>query len=551
MSTQLETSPVSSDTGKVTFLDAMVIGSGVAGLYQLHRLREMGLKVRAYDTASGVGGTWYWNRYPGARFDSQAEIYQYWFSEELYKSWQPTERFPAQPETEEWLNYVADRLDLRKDIQLSTRIVSAHYCEEKGRWNVTTEAGETINTQYLIACCGMLSAPLTDRFPGQSSFRGEIHHTGLWPKEGVNLKGKRVAVIGTGATGIQVIQTIAPQVGSMKVFVRTPQYIIPMRNPKYSKEDWEKWGSRFHELKKRVRETFAGFDYDFDAGPWAEKTPEERRAVLEKLWEDGSLALWLASFPEMFVDEQVSEAVSAFVREKMRERLQSKPELCDLLIPSSADYGFGTHRVPLENKYLEVYLQDNVEAVDCKKAPIEKIVPEGIQTADGKVHEVDIIIMAVGFDAGSGALSRIDIRGRNHRSLKEQWQQEIRTAMGLQIHGYPNLFTTGAPLAPSAALCNMTTCLQQQVDWITGCIDFSRQHGKHTVEATKDFEDSWVQHHDEVAAKTLVVKTDSWYMGSNVDGKPRRLISYIGGAGNYHRRCDEIAAEGYPGFAMA
>ena len=551
MSTLLKSSPLSSENGKVTHLDAMVIGAGVAGLYQLHRLREMGLKVRAYEAASGVGGTWYWNRYPGARFDSQAEIYQYWFSEELYKSWQPTERFPAQPETEEWLNYVADRLDLRKDIQLSTRIISAHYCEEKGRWNVTTEAGETINTQYLIACCGMLSAPLTDRFPGQSSFRGEIHHTGLWPKEGVNLKGKRVAVVGTGATGIQVIQTIAPQVGSMKVFVRTPQYVIPMRNPKYSKADWEKWGSRFHELKKRVRETFAGFDYDFDAGPWAEKTPDERRAVLEKLWEDGSLALWLASFPEMFTDEQVSEAVSEFVREKMRERLQAKPELCDLLIPSSTDYGFGTHRVPLENKYLEVYLQDNVEAVDCKKAPIEKIVPEGIQTADGKVHEVDIIILAVGFDAGSGALSRIDIRGRDHRSLKDQWQQEIRTSMGLQIHGYPNLFTTGAPLAPSAALCNMTTCLQQQVDWITGCIDFARKHGKHTVEATKDFEDRWVQHHDEVAAKTLVVKTDSWYMGSNVDGKPRRLISYIGGAGNYHRRCDEIAAEGYPGFAMA
>ena len=551
MSTLLKSSPLSSENGKVTHLDAMVIGAGVAGLYQLHRLREMGLKVRAYEAASGVGGTWYWNRYPGARFDSQAEIYQYWFSEELYKSWQPTERFPAQPETEEWLNYVADRLDLRKDIQLSTRIISAHYCEEKGRWNVTTEAGETINTQYLIACCGMLSAPLTDRFPGQSSFRGEIHHTGLWPKEGVNLKGKRVAVVGTGATGIQVIQTIAPQVGSMKVFVRTPQYVIPMRNPKYSKADWEKWGSRFHELKKRVRETFAGFDYDFDAGPWAEKTPDERRAVLEKLWDDGSLALWLASFPEMFTDEQVSEAVSEFVREKMRERLQAKPELCDLLIPSSTDYGFGTHRVPLENKYLEVYLQDNVEAVDCKKAPIEKIVPEGIQTADGKVHEVDIIILAVGFDAGSGALSRIDIRGRDHRSLKDQWQQEIRTSMGLQIHGYPNLFTTGAPLAPSAALCNMTTCLQQQVDWITGCIDFARKHGKHTVEATKDFEDRWVQHHDEVAAKTLVVKTDSWYMGSNVDGKPRRLISYIGGAGNYHRRCDEIAAEGYPGFAMA
>ena len=549
MSAQSKLTSAFTGDGKVTYLDAMVIGAGVAGLYQLYRLREMGLTVRSYDTASGVGGTWYWNRYPGARFDSQAEIYQYWFSEELYKSWQPTERFPAQPETEEWLNFVADRLDLKKDIQFNTRIASAHFCEESGRWIVTTEAGETINTQYLISCCGMLSAPLSDRFPGQTDFKGQIYHTGLWPKDPVDFKGKRVAVVGTGATGIQVIQTIAPSVGSMKVFVRTPQYVIPMRNPKYSKEDWEKWGAQFHQLKKRVRETFAGFDYDFDAGPWAEKSPEERQAVLEQLWEDGSLAMWLASFPEMFFDEQVNEVVSEFVRIKMRERLQSKPDLCNLLIPT--DYGFGTHRVPLENKYLEVYLQPNVEAVDCKQSPIERIVPEGIQTADGKIHEVDIIVLAVGFDAGSGALSRIDIRGRDNRSLREQWKQEIRTSMGLQIHGYPNLFTTGAPLAPSAALCNMTTCLQQQVDWITGCIEFAARHGKQVVEASKEFEDDWVQHHDETAAKTLVVKTDSWYMGSNVDGKPRRLVSYIGGVGNYHRRCDEIAAQGYPGFEMA
>ena len=549
MSAQSKLTSAFTGDGKVTYLDAMVIGAGVAGLYQLYRLREMGLTVRSYDTASGVGGTWYWNRYPGARFDSQAEIYQYWFSEELYKSWQPTERFPAQPETEEWLNFVADRLDLKKDIQFNTRIASAHFCEESGRWIVTTEAGETINTQYLISCCGMLSAPLSDRFPGQTDFKGQIYHTGLWPKDPVDFKGKRVAVVGTGATGIQVIQTIAPSVGSMKVFVRTPQYVIPMRNPKYSKEDWEKWGTQFHQLKKRVRETFAGFDYDFDAGPWAEKSPEERQAVLEQLWEDGSLAMWLASFPEMFFDEQVNEVVSEFVRIKMRERLQSKPDLCNLLIPT--DYGFGTHRVPLENKYLEVYLQPNVEAVDCKQSPIERIVPEGIQTADGKIHEVDIIVLAVGFDAGSGALSRIDIRGRDSRSLREQWKQEIRTSMGLQIHGYPNLFTTGAPLAPSAALCNMTTCLQQQVDWITGCIEFAARHGKQVVEASKEFEDEWVQHHDETAAKTLVVKTDSRYMGSNVDGKPRRLVSYIGGVGNYHRRCDEIAEQGYPGFEMA
>lgn len=532
----------------VASYDAVVIGAGVAGLYQLHRLREMGMSVRAYDTASGVGGTWYWNRYPGARFDSQAEIYQYWFSEELYKSWQPSERFPAQPETERWLNHVADKLDLKKDIQFSTRIASAHFDEAENRWNITTDKGERIQAQFLIACCGMLSAPLSDRFPGQASFKGQIYHTGLWPKTPVDFRGKRVAVVGTGATGIQVIQTIAPEVGSMKVFVRTPQYVIPMKNPKYSAEEWAKWGSQFRQLKKRVRETFAGFDYDFDAGPWADKTHDERTAVLEKLWNDGSLALWLASFPEMFFDEQVSEEVSEFVRVKMRERLQHNPQLCKLLIPSAKDYGFGTHRVPLENRYLEVYLQPNVETVNCQQTPIERIVPEGIQTADGKVHEVDIIVLAVGFDAGSGALSRIDIRGRGGRSLKEQWSQEIRTAMGLQVHGYPNLFTTGAPLAPSAALCNMTTCLQQQVDWISDCIAHLRKQGKTVVEASKDFEDAWVQHHDETAAKTLVVKTDSWYMGSNVDGKPRRLLSYIGGVGHYHAKCDELARTGYPGF---
>jgi len=355
-------------------LDAIVIGTGIAGLYQLYRLREMGLQVRAYDTASGVGGTWYWNRYPGARFDSQVEVYQYWFSEELYKAWKPSERFPAQPETERWLNFVADRLDLKKDIQFNTRIVSAHYRENDGRWTVTTEVGEKIDTQFVLACCGMLSAPLVDRFPGQSTFRGEIHHTGLWPKNGVELKGKRVAVIGTGATGIQVIQTIAPDVAAMKIFVRTPQYVVPMKNPEYSQADWDRWASQFHDLKKRVRSTFAGFHYDFENRPWAELTAEQRTEVLEKFWDDGSLSMWLATFPEMFFDESVSAVVSDFVRNKMRKRLRHDPKLCRLLIPE--DYGFGTHRVPLENKYLEVYLRDNVEGIDCRATPIERIVPE-------------------------------------------------------------------------------------------------------------------------------------------------------------------------------
>jgi acetone monooxygenase len=538
----------SNPNAPVTRLDAVVIGAGVAGLYQLHKLRELGLNVRAYETGSGVGGTWYWNRYPGARFDSQAEIYQYWFSEDLYKSWKPSERFPAQPETEGWLNWVADRLDLRKDISFSTRIDSAHYDDTSGRWSLVTQQGERIDAQYLVCCMGMLSAPLTNRFHGQASFKGQIHHTALWPKEGVDLKGKRVAVVGVGATGIQVIQSIAPEVAELKVFVRTPQYMIPMRNPQYGEKEWADFAARFHELKARVRGTFAGFDYDFDAGPWADKTPAEREAVLQGLWEDGSLSMWLASFPEMFFDEAVSFEVSEFVRGKMRERLRHDPALCDLLIPT--DYGFGTHRVPLESGYLEVYLRDNVEGVNCRATPIERIVPEGIQTSDGKVHEVDVIILAVGFDAGSGALTRMDIRGRNGRSLKQEWSKEIRTAMGMQIHGYPNLFSTASPLAPTAALCNMPTCLQAQVEWVTDCIAYARGTGKRVIEPTKEFEESWVRHHDEVANRTLLVKTDSWYMGSNVEGKPRRLLSYAGGVGNYHRQCDEQAAMGYPGFAM-
>jgi acetone monooxygenase len=397
----------------------------------------------------------------------------------------------------------------------------------------------------------MLSAPLANRFPGQASFKGQIHHTALWPKEGVDLKGKRVAVVGIGATGIQVIQTIKSEVGSMTVFVRTPQYVIPMRNPKYSAEDWQRFGERFDELKQRVRGTFSGFDYDFDSAPWDSLKPEEREAVLERLWGDGSLALWLASFPEMFFDEAVSEEVSEFVRRKMRDRLKHDPRLCELLIPGRQDYGFGTHRVPLENGFLEAFLQPNVLAVSCRETPIERIVPEGIQTADGRIHEADVIILAVGFDAGSGALTRIDIRGRDGRSLKQEWSREIRTAMGMQIHGYPNLFSTASPLAPTAALCNMTTCLQAQVDWVTDCIAHARNNGKTVVEATKEFEDAWVKHHDETANQTLVAKTHSWYMGSNVEGKPRRLLSYIGGVGNFHRQCDEQAAQGYPGFSMA
>ncbi|WP_375778053.1 flavin-containing monooxygenase [Bradyrhizobium sp. ma5] len=528
-----------------TKLDAVVVGAGVAGLYQLFRLREQGLSVKAIDAGSSVGGTWYWNRYPGARFDSEGHTYQYLFSEELYKGWSWSERFPGQPEIERWLNYVADRLDLRKDIQFGTTVKSAHFNEATQRWLVTTDKGEVIDAQFLVTCCGMLSAPHVS-FPGQETFKGELFHTARWPKGPIELAGKRVGVVGNGATGIQVIQSIAGEVGHLKVFIRTPQYIIPMKNPKWDAADAAAYKSKFKFLTERLPKTFTGFEFDFEH-VWADLTPQQRRQVIEDCWNDGSLKLWVSSFAELFFDEAINAEITEFVREKMRERIKD-PKLCEQLIPS--DYGFGTHRVPLESNFLEAFHRPNVEIVGVKNNPITRITSEGIQTADGTVHEFDVIILATGFDAGTGALTRIDIRGREGRSLKDDWGRDIRTTMGLQVHGYPNLFTTAVPLAPSAALCNMTTCLQQQVEWIADCIKYLRGKNLNVIEPTRDTEDQWVAHHDETANATLIAKTNSWYLGSNVAGKPRRVLSYCGGVGTYRQKCDEVAASGYQGFAV-
>ena len=410
---------------------------------------------------------------------------------------------------------------------------------------MTTDTGAVIDTTFLVTCCGMLSAPLEKVFDGQERFKGRIFHTSRWPRDGVELAGKRVGVVGVGATGIQVIQTIADTVGHLTVFVRTPQYVLPMKNPAFDAAG-EVYKNRFEELREVLPRTFTGFEYDF--GPsWAELTPEQRRARLEDIHADGSLKLWLASFAEIFFYEDISEEVSEFVREKMRERLVDE-RLCDLLIPK--DYGFGTHRVPLEMGYLEVYRRPNVTAVNCRETPIARVVPEGIEMADGTVHELDVIVLAPGVDAGTGALTRIDIRGRDGVSMKEEWGKDIRTMMGLQVHGFPNLFTTAVPLAPSAALCNMTTCLQQQTEWIADCIQFMRANGKTVCEPTAEAEAAWVAHHDATANATLISKTDSWYLGSNIPGKPRRVLSYTGGVGTYRQKCAEVAEAGYTGFAM-
>ena len=528
-------------------LDAAVRGAGVAGLYQLHLLRAQGLKVKLFDTASSVGGTWYWNRYPGAKFDSESYIYQYLFDEKLYKDWSWSQRFPGQPEIERWMNYVADRLDLRRSIQFNTTIASSHWNAESNRWGLETSDGQLIDAQFVVCCTGMLSAPLEEPFPGTKKFKGRVFHTARWPKEKIDFTGKRVGVVGNGATGIQVIQTIAPDCEELKVFIRTPQYTNAMNNPQYGPKEVEEYKSRFEWLKENLPKTFSGFEFSWQDGDWTDNTPEERLEVLERIYENGSLELWLSSFKEIFFDAKINKEVSEFVRGKMKERLKD-PALCDLLIPQ--DYGFGLHRVPLESGYLETFHLPHVSGISVKENPIVAITEGGIKLRDGTEYELDVIILATGFDAGSGALTRIDIRGREGRSLKHEWEKEIRTTMGLQVHGYPNMFTTGAPLAPSAALCNMTTCLQQQAEWINDCIAHVCKSGKGVIEPSETVQDDWVQHHDDTANATLVSKTNSWYMGSNVEGKPRRLLSYIGGVGTYRDKCREVAHSNYKGFEL-
>ena len=525
-------------------VDAVVVGAGFAGLYALHRLREMGLQARGFEAGTSVGGTWYWNRYPGARTDSTFEVYQYWFSDEVLQEWDWSERFPPQEETERYLNFVADRLDIRPMIQFNTRITAAHWDEAGKRWRVTTDQGESLSCRYLLCCTGLLSEPKMPDFEGVERFKGRIVHTSRWPKEGLELEGKRVGVIGTGATGIQVIQTIASQVGELFVFQRTPNWSIPMKNYALSKAQIEETRKNYPQICEMTKITLTGHHYDCQHTPWADTTPEQRRALFEECWNDGSLQMFCKNYAEVLMDESANKEVSDFMAEKMRERIQD-PALADKLIPS--DHGFGTRRPPLDTGYIEVYGRDNVHLLDVAKDPIERFTENGIVTG-GQEYPLDIVIMATGFNAATGAISKIDVRGRDNASLKAQWDQDITTAMGMQKHGFPNFFMTAAPLSPGSAFCNVPTCLQQQIEWISDAIAHVEAHGQDKViEASAKLEKDWVQHHDEITQATLIYKVDSWWTGANIEGKPRRVLSYVG-VGAYREKCDEVAAKGYEGF---
>ncbi len=544
MTNTLQQTPV-VDVKPIDQFDAIIIGAGIAGLYQLYRLRQLGLAVRVYEAGSGVGGTWYWNRYPGCRFDSESYSYGYSFSEELLQEWDWSEHFAAQPETLRYLNYVADKFDLRRDIQFSSRIASATYDEVGNYWEIRTEKGDSARANFLITAIGVLSAPQMPNIPGLDEYKREWHHTGLWPHAPVNFTGKRVGVIGTGATAVQLITAIAKEVGQMTVFQRTANFCAPLRNTPIDPKTQKKIKASYPDIFKRCSETPAGFLHDFDPRLALEVSAEERQAFYEKIWAEPGFSKWLGVFRDVLSNLEANETFAEFVRNKIRARVKD-PKVAEKLIPK--DHPFGAKRVPLESGYYEVYNQDNVVLVDLNETPIERITTKGLKTGAAE-YEFDIIIFATGFDAVTGAFNRIDFRGVGGKALKEKWADGPHTYLGLQSAGFPNLFTLVGP-HNGATFCNIPRCIEQNVEWVTSCMRYMREHDYKRIEATPEAENVWTEHVAETAARTLLPLADSWFMGANTPGKPRNFLLYAGGSPVYRKKCEEVAAKGYEGFRL-
>jgi cation diffusion facilitator CzcD-associated flavoprotein CzcO len=529
-----------------TDFDAVIIGAGFSGLYMLHSLRnEMGLSARLYEAGDGVGGTWYWNRYPGAQSDSPSHIYCYSFSEELRQEWEWTEIYPDQHEILSYLEHVADRFDLNRDIQFGTRVTEAAFDEETNRWEVRTDAGDVVSARFVISAVGALSAANLPDFPGRDTFAGERYHTGQWPHEGVDFTGKTVGVIGTGATGIQIIPQIAEQADHLTVFQRTPNYAIPARNGPLDSEDLRQIKESYDEIWHEIRYAFAGFQLHMIDHGALDVPPEERERTYQERWDRGGFGLWLANYNDIFFTREANDTISEWLREKIQERVDD-PVTAEKLTPR--DHAFGTKRVPLETNYYEAFNRDNVELVNVRDAPIQEITPTGLRTQDGD-YEFDVLVFATGFDAITGPIDNIDIRGRGGQLLREKWADGPRTYLGLTSAGFPNLFFITGPQSPSV-LSNMPVSIEQHVEFVSGIIERMQERGLELIEPTAEAEEEWTDHAQEVAYATLFPESATWYMGANIPGKPQVFLPYLGGVGPYRQKCDEIAANDYEGFAF-
>ena len=543
-----ESHPMAARPAQTRSFDALIVGAGFSGLYQLLCLRDrLGLSVRLLEAAKGVGGTWYWNRYPGARCDSESHSYAYYFSDKLLQEWTWSERYPQQPEILRYLNHVTDRFDLRRDIRFGTRVTAARYDQATNRWQVTTEAGDRYDAKFLITAVGCLSAANIPNIPGLDRFAGTWYHTGQWPHEGVDFTGKRVGMIGTGSTGIQAAPVIAQTAAHLTVFQRTANYSIPARNAPLS-DAFKRWTKESAvEIRSVMHATPNGHPFTICDRSAHDVTDAERQAIYEAAWNKGGLQ-FRAAFRDLLTDKAANDTASEFLRQKIREVVKDPAAAAKL---AAIDHPFATKRPPIDTGYFETFNRDNVSLVDVRANPIECITPDGIRTRDGTEHALDIIIFATGFDAMTGPLLRMNICGRDGLSLGEAWRAGPRTYLGLQIAGFPNLLTITGPGSPSV-LCNMPVAIEQHVEWITACIAHMRRHGFDRIEPTQQAVDRWVDHVNDAANATLLPQAKhSWYLGANVPGKPRVFMPYAGGMARYRGICARIAENAYEGFALS
>lgn len=521
--------------------DAVVIGAGSAGLYQLYRLRELGLKVHLFEAGTGVGGVWYWNRYPGARFDSESYSYAYFFSNDLLREWKWSEHFAAQPETERYFNFVADKFDLRRDISFSSKVVTTRYREDSLSWWLILEDGREVTCRYLVAAVGPLTHPTLPAYEGVESFAGEAYHTARWPKEPVDFAGKRVAVIGTGASGVQTAQEVAKTAKQLTVFQRTANFCVPLGNSSIEPDEQQRIIDDYPRIYRRCFETTGGFLHNIDPRSVFDLTLEEREAFWEKLYHQPGLGMWLGNFHDCFVDEEANRLVSEFVARKIRARVRD-PKVAERLVPKN--HGFGTRRVPLETNYYEIFNQPNVHLVDLVETPIKRVTPSGIVLSDA-TFEFDVIVYATGFDALTGSFDRMNIEGVGGRTLKQKWADGAETFLGLTASGFPNFFMPGGPMS---WLGNIPRGLEYGVDWITELIRFMRQHGIDAVDTKPKSERDWTNFSSEGAQKFLSAKVDSWFTGvnTNVAGKAKRSYPfYRGGGPVYRQRAEQVVRDGY------
>jgi len=525
-------------------LDVIVVGAGFAGLYMLHRLRGLGVSVRVLERGGGVGGTWFWNRYPGARCDIESVDYCYSFDEGLLHDWQWTERYAAQPEILRYLNHVADRFDLRRDVQLDTTVAEATFEEATRRWTITTAQGERLSARYCVMATGCLSSVKRPAFPGLETFRGDWFHTAQWPQEGVDFTGRRLAVIGTGSTGIQAIPLLARQAEHLFVFQRTANYSMPAQNRPLEPETIREVLRTYAARRRLAEQSDAGVPFPPPQRCARGVTDEERRQMYEAGWARGGINALSYAFTDFFTDPEANATAAEFTREKIRATVRD-PRVAEALSPSQH---IGTKRTCVDINYYDTYNRSNVQLVDVRREPILEVIPSGVRTARAD-YEVDRLVFAIGFDAITGALTAIDVRGTGGRRLRDKWIAGPRTYLGIASAGFPNLFMVTGPGSPSV-LSNMVVSIEQHVEWIADCIAYLTERGIDRIEATAEAEDDWVRHVNELAAATLYPVANSWYVGANIPGKPRVFMPYVGGCGTYRRECEQVVARGYEGFAL-